>query len=142
MAAFDLAIRNGTVVTAADTIRCDIGVRYWEDGVVNGMADNDDNPQMPLVKDGRWHIDIDLASGRIADWPANTLAEVHYKVCDDGVYSLLDDDGEVVAQKAGYVPGMLCPADNGYGDYVIMNIGPDGTILNWSADLDYFEGDA
>ncbi|MSO54183.1 MAG: hypothetical protein EXQ90_03515 [Rhodospirillales bacterium] len=35
MAEFDLVIRGGTVVTAADTAACDIGVK---DGVVHALA--------------------------------------------------------------------------------------------------------
>ena len=35
MPEFDLVIRNGAVVTAADTVRCDIGVR---DGKVVALA--------------------------------------------------------------------------------------------------------
>ena len=37
MSDFDLTIRNGTVVTAADTVRCDIGVR---DGRIAAMSDS------------------------------------------------------------------------------------------------------
>ena len=35
MAAFDLVVRNGTVVTAADTVECDVGIR---DGKVAALA--------------------------------------------------------------------------------------------------------
>src|SRR6266852_264267 len=37
MAAHDLVIRNGTIVTAADTMRCDVGIR---DGVVDALGKN------------------------------------------------------------------------------------------------------
>ena len=120
------------------TLRCDIGVRYWEDGSVNGVEDSDDNPQMPLIENGRWKLDIDLATGQIKNWPQGTTASVHYKVCDDGIYKLLDEWGNVIASAADYVPSMLSPKDSGYGDYVIMDINSDGIIQNWKADLEYF----
>ena len=121
------------------TLRCDIGVRYWEDGFINDEQDSDDNPQMPLIEDGRWKIDIDLSTGQIKNWPAGTRASVHYKVCDDGVYKLLDTEEDVVSTvNYEYVPSMLCPKDNGYGDYVIMDIDENGKIEDWKPDLDYF----
>jgi hypothetical protein len=44
-----------------------------------------------------------------------------------------------VASIDGYVPSMMCPKDNGHGDYVIMDIGADGTIDKWRVDLGPFE---
>lgn len=113
----------------------EMGVRYWEDATVNGEDETDESPTMPFSKNGIWRIKIDLASGAIADWPSGVTAETHYKVCDDGVYSLLD--GETLIQKKdGYVPSML-----GGGDYVELSIGADGVIANWHADLEYFGED-
>ena len=123
-------------------LRCNMGVRYWEDGEVNGLQDCDDAPQMPFAKGDIWQIDIDLATGKIMGWPEGTLAKTHYKVCDAGVYSLLDAAGGEVMRRDGYVPAMIDPSGNGYGDYVILEIGSDGRILNWNTDFDYFEGDA
>ena len=36
MSAFDLVIHNGTIVTAADTIKCDIGIK---DGKILALAE-------------------------------------------------------------------------------------------------------
>jgi len=33
----------------------------------------------------------------------------------------------------------MCPADNGYGDYVIMKIDDNGKIDKWRVDLSYWE---
>jgi hypothetical protein len=113
--------------------------RYWEDAVVNGEPENDDAPTVPLRSLDTWRIKIDLSTGKITDWPEGVTASTHYKVCDAGVYTLLDADGNTVARKDGYVPDMLAPSGKGYGDYAIMDIGPDGVIANWKADLSYFE---
>ena len=40
MATYDVVIRNGTVVTAADTTRCDVGIR---DGRVVTLAESLDD---------------------------------------------------------------------------------------------------
>ena len=132
----EVAVKQKVEVTY---LRCNMGVRYWEDGQLNGLLDNGQTPQMPFAKGDSWQIDIDLATGKIMGWPDGTLANVHYKVCDAGVYSLLDAAGVEVVRKEGYVPAMLSPGGEGWGDYVIMEIGADGRILNWEADLAYFE---
>lgn len=123
-------------------LQADCGVRYWEDGTVNGVVDNDDNPEMPFASKDAWKILIDIEAGIIIDWPNGTTADVHYKVCDDGVYSLLDADRKEVKQIEGYVPSIMCPEGNGYGDYVIMKIDGDGNIVNFVPDLSDFEGDS
>lgn len=135
---FERTIKQEVEVT---TLHASLGVRYWEDASVNGATDDGDEPSMPLVRDGRWHLLIDLATGRIDGWPRGTTAETHYKVCDDGVYRLLDAAGNEVCKLYGYVPSMLSPGGKGYGDYVIMAIGADGLIEGWEADLSYFSQD-
>jgi hypothetical protein len=119
----------------------EIGVRYLEDGYVNGEPDDESASKMPLMHGNVWRLTIDLATGNISGWPKGTTASVHYKVCDDGVYALIDADMKVVTKKYGYVPSMLCPGNHGYGDYVIMDIDGNGHISGWKADLGYFDGD-
>jgi hypothetical protein len=124
-------------------LKAECGVRYWDDGEINGVADGEDVPLMPFSNPSReeWAIIIDLEEGRIVDWPQGTSASVHYKVCDAGRYSLLDaDKGELITID-GYVPRIMSPKENGYGDYVIMDIGADGKIADWRIDLDAFTSD-
>lgn len=129
-------------------LRARCGVRYWEDATVNGERDSDgsrircrrgtaaDNDRLG---GGDWCPTIELATGRILDWPAGTTADIHYKVCDDGEYELLDADRNVVKALDDYVPEIMCPGSPSYGDYVIMQIGPDGVIADWRVDLSDFE---
>ena len=128
MAEFTVSVLKQVPVT---TLRAEMGVRYWEDGKVNGVEDNDNNPQMPMKKGAVWALDIDLATGKIADWPEGTTAETHYKGCDAGVYKALNPDGDIVAEIDGYVPPTLDPNADGYGDYVILNIDANGIIQGW-----------
>ena len=129
------------VETEVTHLLADMGVRYWEDASVNGNDEDDENPTIPLRICGGWKLKIDLATGQICGWPGGVTAETHYKVCDAGVYSLLDADGAVVASRDGYVPSMLAPNGHGHGDYVILKIDGAGVIEGWKADLSYFNRD-
>lgn len=127
-------------------LRCRCGVRYWEDATVNGVVDTlgtlipcRDAAPNDEHGGGNWCPTIDLDSGRIEAWPEGTTASVHYKVCDDGDYELLDADRKVVKAIDGYVPSLMCPDGEGYGDYIIMHIDGGGMIADWHADLSEFE---
>lgn len=116
----------------------DIGPRYWEDAVVDNIEEVEAAPRIPLREGDRWILRIEVDTGRILDWPAGVTARTHYKVCDDGLYRLLDGNGTVLAEREGYVPLFLSPLENGYGDYVILDIGPDGRISGWNPDIEWF----
>lgn len=118
------------------SIRVSAQVRYWEDATVNGVEDTDGS-LIPLREGDMWQPTINLATGRVYDWPDGTTASIHYKVCDAGAYELLNADGLMVAAKSGYVPDVLGVGEPSYGDYIIMEIGPDGVINGWDApDID------
>lgn len=107
-------------------------VRYWEDAEVNGAEDTKGD-LIPFRLGNNWCPVIRMADGQVMDWPAGTVADVHYKVCDAGEYWLLNDERKRVAKWAGfYVPSeFLCHGDEGYGDYIILKIGADGLIAKW-----------
>lgn len=111
------------------------GVRYWEDARVNGVEDTD-GTLIPCRTREDWDVWIDIATGRIDGWPAGTTADIHYKVCDNGSYHICGADRQVIRSiPADYVPDCMSPKEQGYGDYVIMDIGPDGVIAGWRPDL-------
>lgn len=107
------------------------GVRYWEDATVNGVEDVDGS-LIPFRIDDAWCPEIDIETGVVIDWPKGVTANIHYKVCDDGLYHLKDDTGEIVLTKNGYVPSIMCPNGGGYGDYIIMIIDENGKIGDWN----------
>ena len=115
-------------------IEVSAGVRYWEDATVNGIDDTD-GKLTPLRNNtgSRWIPVIRLEDGQIINWPEGTTADIHFKVCDDGEYWLLDKFGKRIAKWGGYyVPNdFLCHGDEGYGDYIIFNVGADGKIINY-----------
>lgn len=128
-------------------LQANCGVRYWEDAYVNGVQDEDGSRipcRDPMPNDhlggGIWMPLIDLETGTIVDWPSGTMADIHYKVCDDGTYQLLTEDRRTIVREVeGYVPSIMCPEGSGYGDYVIMKVDGDGRIANWKVDLSEFQ---
>lgn len=139
------------------TIKCDIGVRYWEDTDVNGVEDVDfmktkgeGKPLIPCavkIKEHpedytdhyRWRPIIDVETGKIINWNNGNTAFVHYKVCDDCCLEAIDELGDVVCNNDGYYycPDFLCPADKEFGDYVIMKIDSEGYIEDFNIDEVY-----
>lgn len=133
------------------TIQVDTKVRYWEDATINGERDIDfyeakgeGEPKMPCavkIKETpreniysdhwRWKPTIDVDSGRITNWTIGTEARVHYKVCDEFSCTLLNDGGKEILVYEDYVPSFMYPQEDGYGDYIIMDINKDGYIKNW-----------
>ena len=132
-------------------LQVDAGVRYYEDTVVNGVDDvslydckGDGVPNVPCVvrvKDKpesciysdhyRWRPLIDVGNGQSVNWRKGVTAEVHYKVCDEGVYCLLDNNKQPVVRIESYVPALLDAYAEGYGDYIVFSVDADGYIKDW-----------
>lgn len=106
-------------------------VRYWEDSEINGESDID-GKLTPFAHGDLWIPLIDIEKGIIVDWPKGTTAWIHFKVCDEGSYQLRDNEMNVVAAiYDDYVPRGLCHGSEGYGDYIIMDINEDGSIVGY-----------
>lgn len=134
----------------AKFLKVDAGVRYWDDGYINDVEDCDSingSPKMPcaefveeqyrILRGGkwRWRPLIDIEAGQIVNWEQGITAHLHYKVCDDFQCEILDADKNVITSYEGYVPKVMCPADEGFGDYIIMDIDENGFIQGWRKDL-------
>lgn len=105
-------------------VKVELPVRY----------DDEDIPyDFPLRKGSMWVGTIDIETGGLLNWPKGESGEMFMKVCDMGVYSLLDDEQEVLLtlEDGSYVPNHLLPPRDGYGDYVKFIIDKDGVITNW-----------
>lgn len=146
---------NKPIEYEAKYLKVDAGVRYWDDAKVNGEYDTNcedsENPGVPPTipcaeyigeqnrvlngGDWRWRPLIDIETGQIVNWRQGTTANIHYKVCDDFACEILDPKKDVIASYDGYVPKVMCPADDGYGDYIIMNIDENGFIQRWNKEF-------
>lgn len=121
------------------TLEVKAGVRYWEDSEFNGENDTEDGELVPCKIGSLWCPIIDIDSGIITNWKHGVKAEIHYKVVDNGSYYLKDSNGNVIASiEHDYVPKILCPKKNGYGDYIIMDVDENGKISNWKQDISSF----
>ena len=118
-------------------LKAEAKVRYFEDGILNGTED--EHGEMPCVVNETWCPVIEVLTGKIINWKEGNSAQLHYKVCDCGTYTLLGSDKESLKVFSGYVPDIMCIGENGYGDYLIMEINEQGFIKDWKPSLDCFE---
>lgn len=116
------------------------GVRYWEDATVNGVAD-EKGSLIPFRVGDYWCPLINMDTGIVLNWPVGMVADVHYKVCDDGEYWLGTEAKRVASWAGSYVPeDFLCHGGEGYGDYIILRILSDGTICGFVKPIIHEEG--
>ena len=102
--------------------------RYWEDTEVNNEVD-ENGSLVPCREKDKWQPLIDLSQGQILNWEQGKIAKIHYKVCDKGEYFLLNENKDKVAKYYSfYVPDILSPKRDGFGDYIILNVDEDGFI--------------
>lgn len=106
-------------------------VRYWEDAKVHDYKDCD-GKLIPFRNGDLWEPVIRLRDGQVMDWPTGLTANVYYKVCDEGSYWISLDGQKLYKYKGNYVPDeYLCHGNQGYGDYIILNIDAYGKIEGW-----------
>ncbi len=131
-----------TVLVDINTLFIDVPVNYGEEDIPNNFPGR--NGDMLS-----WEIDFD--TGKIKDYSWPEEFSFHMKVVDCGIYRLtgrynINPEGmqqpKVEFSRVNdYVPAGLAIGDCGYGDYIIFDIAPDGTIKNWKPtafDLDEF----
>ncbi len=94
----------------------------------------------PCKNGDLWCPVINVATGIIENWEIGKTASIHFKVADGSVGSSFRFNWQCIKSQDGYVPRTLCPAENGYGDYIIMNIDEKGQIEKWHFDLMIFGG--
>ena len=136
-------------------------VRYSEDSMIqegpdDAWGEDDANqPKMPCmgwdeaIYNGRsygeswfWCPVIELETGKIINWKQGVRASISYKVVDEFECYITDTDDKIVTRYEGYVPSFMAITDEGYGDYVYLEIDENGMIADWSfTDRDFKEID-
>jgi len=111
------------------TLHVKAGVRYWDDTRVDGEED-EKGDLIPCRIGNYWCPIIDIESGRIINWVTGKSADIHYKICDDGIYTLKDEDNNIVLENDGYVIDSLSIGEQGFGDYIIIKVDESGFIKN------------
>lgn len=139
---FKKAMNNGCGNDGKLIINVYAHVRYWQDSKINGVYDDPEDPQMPCVAgaddDKYWVPKIEADTGLILNWTPCVEASINYKVCDECELTFTKGDA-VVSKYDGYVPDFLCLKEEGYGDYIIMDIDSNGYIKNWDKVKDNIE---
>lgn len=125
--------RVPTIITIdVPYVHVTLPVRYEEEDIPNDF---------PLRDGDTWAATIEIDTGRILEWPKGIEGKIgNMKVCDEGIYTLLDTDKNEIRTLESYVPHGLIPGE--YGDYVALDIGADGIIKNWPKNLslnDFYE---
>lgn len=126
----------------AKLLELNVHPRYVEDAKINGAPEyteeeihNGKMPKMPfMVKvKGEWYwiVNINLDEGYIVAWPKGITAKVYYKVCDDGVYTLVYNDYERIRWENIYVPSILDISGKSFGDYIEFEIDENGYIKDF-----------
>ena len=116
---------DGHLITFNDGIMTEL---EYDEEFVNPMLDAE-NKQLKLL--------IDLQTLKVVDWDGGNL-RMWGKVRDGGAYTLLDADKKPIWQIQSYVPNKLLPPyEKGWGDYLVLIITPDGSLLEWRTPMDF-----
>lgn len=117
-----------------------ISFPFWEElcSYTFPFEDEEDEEQLPLVKMGYWQGTIDLQTHKLLEWePYFSECYLQAKVCDTGIYTLLDAEKKPICTLKGYVPNGVIPPKNGAGDYIHFAINADGTVEEWQDTYDF-----
>lgn len=82
---------------------------------------------------GTWPVKacftVDVATGRIKDWPVGTEYCGYWKVVDRGNYIIWDKIGNTILTiESDYVPSFCQFCRDSYGDYINMSVNAHGEI--------------
>lgn len=140
-------IVNRPVEIDIKSIHVNARVRYPEDAMIkedldDAWCEDDPNePNMPCMEyvENRysgwyWKPIIDIKTGKILNWRQGVRALISYKVCDEFECTVKDSSDAIVASYNGYVLNFMAITDEGYGDYIYLDVNEEGYIENWSFD--------
>jgi len=92
------------------------------------------NEKLPFFDGERFKIEFDPDTGVVIGWPEGRPVDIFEKICDEGTYTLLDENDEEIASiHQDYVP---CIVPNEYGDYIALKIDDTGKLSNFVKDAD------
>jgi len=114
------------------TVKQTVEVKFVKICIPLRYGDEDVSYDFPFRNGDKWEALIDLDTGAIQNWPKGVSANLQTKVCDEGSYTLLNENKEDICfLDGGYVPSFI---PGKYGDYIDLDIDKSGKILNWDVD--------
>lgn len=88
-----------------------------------------------LQKEKAFKMIIDLETGHILNWEQGYAMKIYWKIVDQGVYEYCDSNMNIIEKlDTDYCPNFLAIEEDGYGDYIIINIDENGNIQNWHSE--------
>lgn len=112
---------------------------FWDGATVNSVEDIG-GKLIPCREGDNWCPVIEISTGIIENWEKGKTATIRYKIADCGNYTLLNGNGEVIAELYNdYVPSTLRPTNEIGDDYIDLVVDENGQIQNWNGDLSDFE---
>ncbi len=121
-------------------VKKEVDVRFLDAYVAIRYGDEDMAYDAPFRDGDTWNAIINIERGLVTSWPKGKTLKFEMKVCDEGMYRLLDDNLNIIFEMHDcYVPNNLLPGD--YGDCLSLDIDENGKIKNWltNANLSDFE---
>jgi len=80
--------------------------------------------------DGQLRLRFNLDTKTVDTWIGNDVS-ISLKVRDEGIYRLIDEDGNMVNERCGYVPSFV-PNDG--SDYFACNIAAGGIVTMYNGE--------
>lgn len=81
-------------------------------------------------------VTINLRTGEIVDYDKNNIIDGYdvvgldtFKIVDEGKYTLLDKNMNIISRYRSYVPNDVLPPRDGYGDYITLDL-KDNYVTN------------
>jgi hypothetical protein len=81
--------------------------------------------------DGQLRLRFNLDTKTVENWTVGKAERICLKVCDEGIYRLLDSNRNIVHERCCYVPSFV-PNDG--TDYFACNIAADGTVTMYNGE--------
>ncbi len=130
-------MKNKEILKNLKTLEVEAKPLFLENCVIDGEYDDEYGTLTPCLENGVWKPIIDIETGTIVNWEKGKNVRINYKVCDNGNYKFLDENGNVLKfLEQKYVPKIMSPSEKGYGDYIFMEVDSEGKIQDWEIILD------
>ncbi len=129
---------NKPIEVEVNKIKLDLPIRYEDEDIPFDFPCRVKKSPHHYGDHDRLILTLNIETGEILnpEWPANFTASIKdMKVCDEGIYTLLDVNDNEIAKLECYVPSCV---PNEYGDYVNLEF-KNGFVDNWRTPTNFQE---
>lgn len=130
---------NRSQIVDIKYIRAEGAFYHLDDCDVDDPNKNVDWYNLPFVKEvnketGSGSIDmtINIDTGKILIDNSDYTFNIYYKTVDNLEYTCYNKDWNIVGKFRDYTPLLFSQYENGFGDYMGLNVGYNGRIEGWN----------